>query len=31
VVAGSGLGYVDVYSVNGVLLHHLISGGPEAR
>jgi uncharacterized protein (TIGR03118 family) len=27
VVIGSGLGYVDVYSVNGVLLHHLISGG----
>jgi len=27
VVAGSGLGYVDVYSVNGVLLHHLVSGG----
>jgi uncharacterized protein (TIGR03118 family) len=27
VVTGSGLGYVDVYSVNGVLLHHLISGG----
>jgi uncharacterized protein (TIGR03118 family) len=27
VVKGSGLGYVDVYSVNGKLLHHLISGG----
>jgi uncharacterized protein (TIGR03118 family) len=27
VVTGSGLGYVDVYSVNGQLLHHLISGG----
>jgi uncharacterized protein (TIGR03118 family) len=28
VVTGSGLGYVDVYNVNGRLLHHLISGGP---
>jgi uncharacterized protein (TIGR03118 family) len=27
VVTGSGLGYVDVYSANGRLLHHLISGG----
>jgi uncharacterized protein (TIGR03118 family) len=27
VVTGSGLGYVDVYSVNGQLLHHLVSGG----
>lgn len=27
VVKGAGLGYVDVYSVNGVLLHHLVSGG----
>jgi uncharacterized protein (TIGR03118 family) len=27
VVLGSGLGYVDVYSVNGVLLYHLVSGG----
>ena len=27
VVTGSGLGYVDVYNVNGRLLHHLISGG----
>jgi uncharacterized protein (TIGR03118 family) len=31
VVTGSGLGYVDVYSVNGHLLHHLVSGGPAAR
>ena len=28
VVPGSGLGVVDVYSVNGVLLHHLVSNGP---
>jgi uncharacterized protein (TIGR03118 family) len=27
VVKGAGLGYVDVYSVDGVLLRHLISGG----
>ena len=27
VVTGPGRGFVDVYSVNGVLLHHLISGG----
>jgi uncharacterized protein (TIGR03118 family) len=27
VVTGSGLGYVDVYSVSGQLLHHLVSGG----
>lgn len=27
VVKGSGLGYVDVYSINGQLLHHLVSGG----
>jgi uncharacterized protein (TIGR03118 family) len=27
VVPGAGLGYVDVYSVNGALLKHLISGG----
>jgi uncharacterized protein (TIGR03118 family) len=27
VVPGAGLGYVDVYSVNGVLLKHLVSGG----
>jgi uncharacterized protein (TIGR03118 family) len=27
VVRGAGLGYVDVYSVTGKLLHHLISGG----
>jgi uncharacterized protein (TIGR03118 family) len=24
---GAGLGYVDVYSVNGKLLHHLVAGG----
>ncbi len=28
VVPGVGLGVVDVYSVNGVLLHHLVSNGP---
>jgi uncharacterized protein (TIGR03118 family) len=27
VVPGAGLGFVDVYSVNGALLHHLVSGG----
>jgi uncharacterized protein (TIGR03118 family) len=27
VVTGSGLGYVDVYSTNGQLLRHLITGG----
>jgi uncharacterized protein (TIGR03118 family) len=27
VVPGAGLGFVDVYSVNGKLLHHLVSGG----
>jgi uncharacterized protein (TIGR03118 family) len=27
VVRGAGLGYVDVYSVNGVLLHHLVPAG----
>ena len=27
VVPGAGLGYVDVYSVNGKLLHHLVAGG----
>ena len=27
VVRGAGLGYVDVYSVNGVLLKHLVAGG----
>jgi uncharacterized protein (TIGR03118 family) len=27
VVPGAGRGFVDVYSVNGKLLHHLISGG----
>ncbi len=28
VVPGAGLGVVDVYSVNGMLLHHLVSNGP---
>lgn len=28
VVPGAGLGVVDVYSVNGTLLHHLVSNGP---
>ena len=28
VVPGAGLGVVDVYSVNGILIHHLISNGP---
>jgi uncharacterized protein (TIGR03118 family) len=28
VVPGAGLGVVDVYSVNGKLLHHLVSNGP---
>jgi len=28
VVPGAGLGVVDVYSVNGLLLHHLVSNGP---
>ncbi len=27
VVPGAGRGFVDVYSVNGKLLHHLVSGG----
>jgi uncharacterized protein (TIGR03118 family) len=27
VVPGAGLGIVDVYSVDGVLLHHLVSNG----
>ncbi|HEX4062198.1 MAG TPA: TIGR03118 family protein [Streptosporangiaceae bacterium] len=27
VVIGAGLGYVDVFSVNGKLLHHLVSAG----
>ena len=30
VVFGPGLGFVDVYSANGVLLHHLVSGGPSS-
>jgi uncharacterized protein (TIGR03118 family) len=28
VLPGAGFGVVDVYSVNGVLLHHLVSNGP---
>jgi uncharacterized protein (TIGR03118 family) len=28
VVPGAGFGVVDVYSVNGTLLHHLVSNGP---
>jgi uncharacterized protein (TIGR03118 family) len=28
VIPGAGLGVVDVYSVNGKLLHHLVSNGP---
>jgi len=28
VVPGNGLGFVDVYSVNGTLIHHLIKNGP---
>jgi len=28
VVPGAGLGVVDVYTVNGKLLHHLVSNGP---
>jgi uncharacterized protein (TIGR03118 family) len=28
VVPGAGFGVVDVYSVNGALLHHLVSNGP---
>src|SRR5207245_8503325 len=31
VVPGAGLGVVDVYSVNGVLLHHLVSNGPASQ
>jgi uncharacterized protein (TIGR03118 family) len=30
VVPGAGFGVVDVYSVNGVLLHHLVSNGPSS-
>lgn len=30
VVPGAGLGVVDVYSVNGKLLHHLVSNGPSS-
>jgi uncharacterized protein (TIGR03118 family) len=30
VVPGSGFGVVDVYSVNGKLLHHLVSNGPSS-
>ncbi len=29
-VPGSGLGYVDVYSPNGILLKHLVAGGPSS-
>ena len=28
VVAGAGLGFVDEYTVSGVLIHHLVSHGP---
>jgi uncharacterized protein (TIGR03118 family) len=30
VVPGAGFGLVDVYSVNGVLLHHLVANGPSS-
>jgi uncharacterized protein (TIGR03118 family) len=30
VLHGAGLGFVDVYSVNGALIRHLISGGPSS-
>jgi uncharacterized protein (TIGR03118 family) len=30
VVPGAGFGVVDVYSVNGKLLHHLVSNGPSS-
>jgi uncharacterized protein (TIGR03118 family) len=30
VVPGAGLGVVDVYSVEGKLLHHLVSNGPSS-
>lgn len=30
VVKGAGLGFVDVYSVNGTLIRHLIPGGPSS-
>jgi len=30
VITGPGLGYVDVYSVNGKLLHHLVASGPSS-
>lgn len=30
VVAGQGAGYVDVYSTDGYLLSHLVSGGPSS-
>ena len=30
VVPGAGRGVVDVYSVNGMLLHHLVSNGPSS-
>ncbi len=31
VVSGAGLGYVDVFNVNGGLIKHLIVGGPGSR
>jgi uncharacterized protein (TIGR03118 family) len=31
VIPGAGLGVVDVYSVNGKLLHHLVSNGPGSQ
>ncbi|HEY3735583.1 MAG TPA: TIGR03118 family protein [Streptosporangiaceae bacterium] len=31
VLRGKGLGYVDVYSVNGRLLHHLVNGGAGSK
>jgi uncharacterized protein (TIGR03118 family) len=31
VVPGAGFGVVDVYSVNGTLLHHLVSNGPGSQ
>jgi len=30
VVAGTGLGYVDVYSSDGLLIKHLVTGGPSS-
>jgi uncharacterized protein (TIGR03118 family) len=31
VIPGAGFGVVDVYSVNGKLLHHLVSNGPASQ